>query len=232
MASRKNKSGGNGSSFASGSERVVDQAKSSAEDVVNKARDKASEVAGEAQSQARSQLSMGKDRVADSMDSVANALRSTTQQLQDQDAGIVDDYLSRAADKVSEVSRHLRESDVNELVHETEDFARREPAIFLAGAFALGLIAVRFLKSSGNSMEREEMSMGRMGYDDYAYGGYDRDASASYNESGATGAVGGVSRVDDQPFGGTAGMAGSGVMGDSPYTTGPTGLPSAPDDLK
>jgi hypothetical protein len=34
------------------------------------------------------------------------------------------------------------------MIQEVERFARRQPALFLGGAFTLGLIAARFLKSS------------------------------------------------------------------------------------
>lgn len=216
MASRKNKSGGNGASFVSGGESVVDQARSSAEEVVGKAREKASEAAGQAQDKARSQLSMGKDRVADSMESVAHALRSSTEQMQGQEAGFVGDYMNRAADKVSEFSYQLREKDVNELVRDAENFARREPVIFMAGAFALGLIAARFLKSSGHASQIEDDEYANnIGYsEDYeagSIGGYDRDASSSFNQSGA------------------AGMTGSGVLGDGPFKTGAVLPPDAND---
>jgi hypothetical protein len=228
MASRKTKSGENGATFAAENEGVMDQARQSAEDVMGKAREKAGEAAGQAQQKAKSQLSMGKDRVADGMEGLANALRSSTGQMQDQDAGFVGDYMSRAADKVTEISEHLRQRDVSELIHETEGFARREPTLFLAGAFALGLIASRFLKSSGSSQNDSDMMRysGNAGYrEDYigsSFGGYDRNASTSYNESGMTdlSGVAGAGRMDDQPMGGSASMPGSGVMGDGPFTTG------------
>lgn len=134
-------------------EGLVNQAKASAGEVVDKARATAGEAASKAQDKALSQAAVGKDRLADSFDNVAQALRSSTQQMQGNELGFVGDYMGRAADKVSELSEHLRTRDVNELIQETESFARREPTVFLAGAFALGLIAARFLKSSGNNQQ-------------------------------------------------------------------------------
>ena len=34
-----------------------------------------------------------------------------------------------------------------------ESFARREPLLFIGGAFALGMVAARFLKASAATME-------------------------------------------------------------------------------
>jgi hypothetical protein len=55
----------------------------------------------------------------------------------------------QAAERVERVSGYLREKDIDQLVREAEDFARRQPALFLGGAFALGVLGARFLKSSG-----------------------------------------------------------------------------------
>jgi len=46
------------------------------------------------------------------------------------------------------VSNYLQRTDVAELVDGVEDFARREPLLFVGGAFALGLLGARFLKST------------------------------------------------------------------------------------
>jgi hypothetical protein len=37
------------------------------------------------------------------------------------------------------------------MVRNVEDFARRQPALFIGGAFMLGLLGARFLKSSAQT---------------------------------------------------------------------------------
>jgi hypothetical protein len=46
------------------------------------------------------------------------------------------------------VSTYIRDHEVRDLISETERLARREPLLFLGGAFAVGFIAARFLKAS------------------------------------------------------------------------------------
>ena len=46
------------------------------------------------------------------------------------------------------LSGSVRDATVRDIVRATERFARREPLLFLGGAFTLGLFAARFLKSS------------------------------------------------------------------------------------
>jgi hypothetical protein len=96
----------------------------------------------------KSQLAAEKDRVAGTVGSVAQALRATGKQLQQGDDPAVAEYVDRVADSVEEFSNHLRRRNVDELVGDTERFARHQPAMFLGGAFFLGLVAARFLKSS------------------------------------------------------------------------------------
>jgi len=48
---------------------------------------------------------------------------------------------------------YVQQTDVRQMADRVESFARREPAIFLGGAFALGLLGARFLKSSRRSDE-------------------------------------------------------------------------------
>jgi len=129
-------------------EDMVNEVKSTAGEALDQAKEKVSQAAGQVQQKAKTQLSERKDQVADGMDSVAHALRQTSQQLQDQDTGMVGNYVNKAADAISNISQHVREKDVDQLLHEVEGFARREPAIALGAAFAIGVIAARFLKSS------------------------------------------------------------------------------------
>ena len=49
---------------------------------------------------------------------------------------------------------YLRERDLEGLLEDVEQFARRRPEVFLAGTFLAGLLLARFLKSSGERAEK------------------------------------------------------------------------------
>jgi len=127
-------SGGQGTQPASG---VVDQAKQTL-----------SNVAGRAGEEVTTRLESGKGRAAEGIGSLAQALRQTSQQLRDQNQTGVTQYLDMAADQVEQFSGYLQSRDVGQIVDQVEDIARRQPAIFLGAAFALGVLGARFLKSS------------------------------------------------------------------------------------
>lgn len=108
----------------------------------------AGDVAREAQKLAEARLDTGKGFVAESFGSVAGAIRNTGDQLRESPVGPVSGYLGDAADSIQQASKYLENKSVGEVVSDVEDFARREPLIFLGGTFALGLLVGRFLKSA------------------------------------------------------------------------------------
>jgi hypothetical protein len=117
---------------------------------VEQAKEKTGELVGQATAQAKPQLESRKEQVAEGLGSTARALYQTSRQLREQEgAAPVAAYVERAAARVDRLADHLRERDLSQLIGEVEDFARRQPVLFVGGAFTLGLFAARFLKSSG-----------------------------------------------------------------------------------
>jgi hypothetical protein len=127
---------------------VTEQVKEAAGQVASQAQQTASQVAGQAREQAAARLTGQKDRAADGLTNVAQALRQTGQQLRDQDQQAFTGYIESAASQVERVSNYLRQRDLGQLIDDVEYFARRQPALFLGGTFVAGLLGARFLKSS------------------------------------------------------------------------------------
>jgi hypothetical protein len=127
---------------------MTDQAKETAGQVADQAQQAAGQVADQARQQVSSRLTGQKDRAAEGLGSVAQALRQTGQQLREQDQQAVTDYIDRAASQVERLSSYLQQHEIGQLVDDVEQFARRQPALFLGGAFVMGLLGARFLKSS------------------------------------------------------------------------------------
>jgi hypothetical protein len=97
---------------------------------------------------ATAQLTNQKDRGTDALGSVAQAVRSSTQRLRDEQHDTIAGYVDKAADQIESWSRRLKEKDIDELMTDVQRLARRQPAVFIGSAFALGLVGARFLKSS------------------------------------------------------------------------------------
>jgi hypothetical protein len=115
---------------------------------VNQAQQKASQLREQAQAQAKSRLTTQKQRATQGLGSLASALDQTSQQLRQQGQESLAQYTAKAADQVEHVVGYLDQRDLNQLVGTAEKYARKHPVTFVAGTFAVGVAAARFLKSS------------------------------------------------------------------------------------
>lgn len=120
---------------------------------VEQAKDLAGNVGHRVADTVEDRLSDQKLRAADSLGQVAHSLRSAGQQMPSDNGW--GRYVSQAADRVDDLAGFIKEHEISELVDNFEDLARRQPAAFLGGAFALGLVGARFLKSSRHRLESE-----------------------------------------------------------------------------
>jgi hypothetical protein len=123
---------------------MMDEAKDKVQELATKAQDKAGE-------KVEAGVSKGKNRAADALGAVAQSLLVSSQQLRQQDRGAVGGFVEKAANRMEQWADYMQNTDTREMADRFENFARREPAMFLGGAFALGLLGARLLKSSRKS---------------------------------------------------------------------------------
>jgi hypothetical protein len=128
---------------------------------------------------ATAQLTNQKNRGIDVLGSVTQAVRSSTQKLRDQRHDTIASYVDKAASQIESWTQRLKEKDIDELMNDVQQLARRRPAVFIGSAFALGLVAARFLKSSRQQNEYDYRSDSRRA----RYGGGSRMSTAA-NRSG------------------------------------------------
>lgn len=152
----------NGSSTRSGesstakpsneSSQTISGMMGSAKQAANQAKDKAGDILEQAKGQATSKADQQKQTLASGMQSVAHAFRSMGEDLRGKEAGPVANYAAEIGQaiggQVEQIAKYLDKRDIGQIVRETEAYATRSPAMFLGGAFVVGLAASRFLKSS------------------------------------------------------------------------------------
>jgi hypothetical protein len=172
------------------------------------ARGALSNAAGQAGDKVASRLDSEKNRAAEGLGSVAQALRQTSDQLRGEEQSLgVEGYIASAADQVERFSGYLRSANTRDMVQGLERFAREQPALFLGSAFMLGLLGARFLRSSARDTSGQ-------------YGSTPRDQSlvpqSTYTgTSPYTRSAGGAQGAAEAEYG-AAGMGGT-------RTTGPEG---------
>lgn len=213
------------SSATRGERDIGDQVKENANKATDQVRQKASEVASQAQQQVSAGIASQKDSAAHSLSDVAQALRQTGQQLRDQDQVGVTGYIDQAAEQVERLSHYLERNDLGHLVGDLERFARRQPAMFIGGAFLVGLLGARFLRSTRPDQYNDQNSYRRYSGPGETYGGYRGVYGSGLGGAYTPGATYGPSETYAQGGSSTGYRSGetygTGSGQRDPYTAGP-----------
>lgn len=134
--------------------------------------------------QAKASVDTRMNEVAHELGSVADAVRQTTQEVGGDQNAAVSRYGEQLAGQIESISSYLNNNGVEEVLDDLQNFARRQPAMFLGGAFMLGIVVGRFLRSStdrGYGLDQGGRDLYGQPYADTSYGG-----STGYS-GGATG---------------------------------------------
>jgi hypothetical protein len=84
-------------------------------------------------------------RTAKRVKEIAEAVRSAAQSLERSDNRAIARYAERVAFRIADFSDLIRERRWSEIVADAEDFAQRQPTLFLLGAAVAGFIGGRLL---------------------------------------------------------------------------------------
>ena len=175
-----------GPSGSQGSQGSTDPA---LERVTGEARQTVGQVAEQGKQQASSLLSNQLNTAADRLASMADTFRTVSQQSRENDQQMPAEFADRAGTQVERAANYLREKDLDDLIGDAEGYARRQPALVLGGAFALGLLAARFFKSSSErARAKRGYGSSRTGRELAPYGRY--DTNAGYPASAGVGGAG------------------------------------------
>jgi hypothetical protein len=186
------------------------------EDLLEEGREKAQELGHAAGEMARSRADEQLERVVDGIRIFADVLRQGGEDL----SGERRQYrgmLNSVADRAEGVSRYLQDRDVQSVTRDVRRFARENTPLFLGGAFALGLLGARFLKSSSDEAQ---------GDDEWRYPEsgmqqrYDRMLPQAASRGGYTPGSGPSPRPTMGGTPGTEGLGGMGGTGSSPGSRG------------
>ncbi len=107
-------------------------------------------VLGGIQQRVTSRVDEQKNRAADGLGGIADVIRSAEQRAaqRERDAGVVCRHGRAIRCGASPIN--IRERGVADMMDDVDAFARRRPALFIGGAFLVGLGIARFLKSSAD----------------------------------------------------------------------------------
>src|SRR3954451_14518596 len=133
---------------------TADQAKQRAQQATDQAKDAAQQATQQARGRVRDEVDRRSTDAGDQATSVADAMRQASQQLREQGKDQPAKPMEQAADRVESAGRWLRESDGDRILHDVEDFGRRNPLAVAAGGLAIGFALSRLLKASSTERYR------------------------------------------------------------------------------
>jgi hypothetical protein len=136
--------------------REAERASGKAESLKEEAKGRAGRLLDEAKDRARSAIDERKEGLAQDVGDFAHALRASASDLEGHNKAYVAHYVQQAASSVEQIADTLHRQDLTELMRRTEDFARRQPGLFIGGAVAAGFALARLLKSSAERRAGEE----------------------------------------------------------------------------
>jgi hypothetical protein len=123
-------------------------------------------VAERLKEEGKQRLERGKTSAADQVEQVASALKSASNEFDTQSP--LGTYANQLADSIGRFGDRLREGSIEDLANDMQLAARRNPALFVAGGLALGIVLARLVKASAT----ESDSLIEGDYDDLSAGSY------------------------------------------------------------
>jgi hypothetical protein len=180
------------------------------------AKEKVQDVASGASEQARTRVadvvSQRSTDAGQQVDKTAQALRKTSGDL----SGPPAKALEAVADRVEGIAGYLQRADGDQILHDVENLARRQPNAVIFGGLTLGFIASRLLKAS-SSKRYQSTSVGNGTYGASGYGrqaGLPRTGTVGTGTGSGAGAGAGVGALSGSPT--------SGLTAEGDATSAPT----------
>ena len=124
--------------------------------LVDTMRERVGPLAEQVKDQASAVAQQQMTSAAEGLDSAAGAVNAVGDRLRENNLGELSQYTDQAAEQIEKVANWLRTTTPEEIAHDIEDFAKKQPAVFVAGALALGLIGVRFLRSTSQNVDEKK----------------------------------------------------------------------------
>src|SRR4051812_16754422 len=112
-------------------------------DQVDQAKEKAQEAASEAKGRVRKQVDQRSTEAGKQVSGTAGDLRSVGEELRKQGKDTPAKLAEQAADRTERLGSYLTEADPDRILHDVEDFARKQPWAVVAGGLARRVPAPR-----------------------------------------------------------------------------------------
>jgi vacuolar-type H+-ATPase subunit H len=136
--------------------QAVNEGKQAAREIGQEVKQQAREVVQDLKGSADEYLAQGTKAISGQIGCISRALHSAADEMCEDAAGQRVGKLTHSlAGSLESAVDYIQNREPRDIVRSVEDFARREPVIFLSGCLLAGVLAARFLKASSPGHDRE-----------------------------------------------------------------------------
>ncbi|HTI31168.1 MAG TPA: hypothetical protein VL405_03480 [Sphingomonas sp.] len=122
-----------------------------AKPTIQSLKDEAQNLAGTAKTAALNAAATGKDKAADALSEAASFIENAAQTLDEKVGNGVGDYARKAGAAATNLSDSLKTKNVDELVEDAKSAVRKNPAIAVGAAAAVGFLLTRIFRLGGRN---------------------------------------------------------------------------------
>lgn len=126
----------------------------SGDSTTDQVKDKAQQAGEQAKGRVRDEVDRRSTEFGEQATTVADAIRQASSHLREQGNDQAAKPMEQAAQRVESAGQWLRTSDGDRILHDVEDFGRRNPLAVAAGGLAIGFALSRLLKASSTDRYR------------------------------------------------------------------------------
>lgn len=144
---RNNMGKGNGGTATDQS--VIAQVQESGREIASKSMEAIGDRTRTATAGYKSDISSGLHTLADGLRQTSSTFQQAAEDKPISTAGAR--YIEDIAKKIEGVSDYFERTEASDLINDMKGFARRNPAVFVGGAFAMGFAISRLIRSAGEA---------------------------------------------------------------------------------
>ena len=149
---------------ASQQDGLAEQASAKVQEATSVASEKASELRDQGSAKLREQVDQRSTEVGTQVSSLAEALRRSGTDLQNEGNDKAAQLASQVADRLEGLGSYLQKMSGDDVMGDVESFARRRPWMLAGVGLLAGIAASRFMKASSEKRYDESRALSQTGY--------------------------------------------------------------------
>ena len=152
---------------------MADQTQQQASEMISQVSEQVTDTIGDVRQQATTAYTEQRDRAVSSLGALADALREAGRTLesnrqgvsaQDQPAAALAPFIEEAADRLAQSADFLKNKEIGGLLDDAQRLARKQPGLFVASMFGIGLVGARLLKGAMSDDGAPSGQQGQQGW--------------------------------------------------------------------